>query len=283
MKTEDPVNISSSYSREIDRNDYRGSEPTLWQKLKKFMMPAGAVLLVALKFSAKLKFLILPAVKFFPLLLKTGGTMLLSIWFYAMNWGWMFAVGFTLLILVHECGHLLAARRVGLKVGVPIFIPFVGAFIALKDTPRNAWIEAQVSMGGPLLGGIGAFVCLIIYHVTGQSFFAALAYVGFFLNLFNLAPIGMLDGGRIVSALSLWFWLAGFAVMATLIVMQPNIILFVIIIFSLPYMWVQFKNRKTAFFQVTRAQRWIIAVLYFGLLIAMVAGMSVSYVPPPAV
>jgi Zn-dependent protease len=193
----------------------------------------------------------------------------------------MFAAGFTILILVHECGHLLAAKRVGLKVGAPVFIPFMGAFIALKDAPRNAWIEAQVAMGGPLLGGIGALACLAIHFLTGQPIFAALAYVGFMLNLFNLAPIGILDGGRIVSALSLWFWLAGFAVMAVLIAGHPNFILFLIIIFSLPYMWTQFKNRKTEFFAVSRTQRWIIAILYFGLVAVMAAGMAVSHVPPP--
>jgi Zn-dependent protease len=281
MENENPSDDSYQYSKVIDGTTYRGQEPTLWQKLKKLLVPIGAALLIALKFGAKLKFLVLPVLKFLPLILKTGGTMMLSIWFYAINWGWMFAVGFTLLILVHECGHLLAARRVGLKVGAPVFIPFMGAFIALKDAPRNAWIEAQVAMGGPLLGGIGAVACLVIYYVTGQGLFAALAYVGFFLNLFNLAPLGILDGGRIVSALSLWFWLAGFAVMAILIARHPNFILFFIIIFSLPYMWTQFKNRKTAFFEVTRAQRWIIAVLYFGLVAGMVAGMTVSHVPPP--
>jgi Zn-dependent protease len=281
MENKNPSDDSSQYSKIIDGSIYRGQEPTPWQKLKKLLVPIGVALLIAVKFGAKLKFLVLPVLKFLPLILKTGGTMMLSLWFYAMNWGWMFALGFTLLILVHECGHLLAARRVGLKVGAPVFIPFMGAFIALKDAPRNAWIEAQVAIGGPVLGGIGALACLVIYYVTGQGLFAALAYVGFFLNLFNLAPVGILDGGRIVSALSLWFWVVGLAVMGVLIIQHPNFILFFIIIFSLPYMWTQFKNRNTAFFEVTRAQRWILAILYFGLVAGMVAGMSVSHVPPP--
>ncbi len=153
---------ASAYSKNISGNDYHYTEPALWQRVKKLIVPIGAVLLLLLKFAAKLKFLIVPVIKFFPLLLKTGGTMLLSIWFYAMNWGWKFAVGFVLLILIHECGHLLAAKRVGLKVGAPVFIPFMGAFIALKDAPKNAWIEAQVAIGGPLLGGIGALACLVI-------------------------------------------------------------------------------------------------------------------------
>ena len=121
-----------------------GSEPTLAQRLKKVLGPIGVALVLVFKFAAKLKFLIIPVLKFLPLLLKTGGTMLLSIWAYALAWGWMFALGFVLLIFVHECGHLLVARRFGLKVGAPVFIPFMGALIALKEAPKDAWIEAWV-------------------------------------------------------------------------------------------------------------------------------------------
>ncbi|HBC86202.1 MAG TPA: site-2 protease family protein [Lentisphaeria bacterium] len=270
-----------SYSKDISSADYRAGEPTVWQQLKKLFVPIGIVLLIIIKFGAKLKFLIIPIVKFFPLLLKTGGTMVISIWFYAMNWGWKFAVGFVLLMLVHECGHLLAAKRVGLKVGAPVFIPFMGAFIALKDAPKNAWIEAQVAIGGPLLGGIGAIICFVLYIMTGQPLFSALAYFGFFLNLFNLAPIGVLDGGRVVSALSLWLWIIGFVIMGFLIYMNPNFILFLIIFMSLPYMWTQYKNRKSDFFKVTLAQRLLLTFLYFGLIALMVVGMTFSHVRPP--
>ena len=110
---------------------------------------------------AKFKGLLIPILKFFPVILKTGGTMFLSIGAYAMLWGWKFAVGFVVLIFVHECGHLLAAKRIGLKVGAPVFIPFMGAIIALKEAPRNAWIESQVGIGGPLLGTIGAGISQI--------------------------------------------------------------------------------------------------------------------------
>src|ERR1039458_2564098 len=92
-----------------------GSEPSLMQKLKKLFAPIGVGLLLVFKFAAKLKFVFIPLAKFFPILLKTGGTMLFSIWAYALAWGWMFAVGFVLLIFVHECGHLLVARVFGLR------------------------------------------------------------------------------------------------------------------------------------------------------------------------
>ena len=114
-----------------------GSDPTLGQRLKKLLAPIGIALVLVFKFGAKLKFLVIPLVKFFPILLKTGGTMVLSMWAYALAWGWMYAVGFVLLIFVHECGHLLVARFFGLKVGAPVFIPFMGALIALKDAPKR--------------------------------------------------------------------------------------------------------------------------------------------------
>src|SRR5437868_1452530 len=195
-------------------------EPTFGQKLKKFLGPIGVVFVVIAKFFAKLKFIILPALKFFPLILKTGGTMLLSIGVYGLMWGWWFALGFVLLIFVHECGHLLVAKQFGLKVGAPVFIPFMGAFIALKEAPANAWIESWVGIGGPILGALGSLVCYGIFLVTNNPLFSALAHVGFLLNLFNLAPVGFLDGGRIVTALSPWLWIVGFAIMCLLTVAQ---------------------------------------------------------------
>ena len=106
------------------------------------------------------------ALKFF----KTGGTMVLCIWMYAMVWGWKFAVGFVVLLFVHECGHLVAARRVGLKVGSPVFIPFMGAFIALKEAPPNAWIECRSELVGRGRAA-GAAVCHAVYLSTGNLLF----------------------------------------------------------------------------------------------------------------
>jgi hypothetical protein len=131
----------------------------------------GAIVAGAAVVFSKLKFLLI--------FLKTGGSMLLMIWLYAHQWGWPFAVGFVLLILVHECGHLLVARAFGLKVGAPIFIPFMGAFIALKEAPRDAWMEAWVGIGGPLLGSLGALACAGLYAATHHPLYLALAYSGF--------------------------------------------------------------------------------------------------------
>jgi Zn-dependent protease len=267
----------------MDQNEYsqrqydehgRPVQPTLWQKIKKLLGPIGVGIAIFFKYLIKLKFL-LPV-------LKTGGTMVLSIGFYAMTWGWRFAVGFVLLIFVHECGHLLAAKRFGLKVGAPVFIPFMGALIALKEAPRNAWIEAEVGIGGPLLGTFGAAICELIYLAGGNPLFRALAYSGFFLNLFNLAPIGFLDGGRVVTALSPWLWLLGFAIMIGLTILHFNFMLLLILIISLPRLFFLFRAKteeEKRYFEVTPTQRWTVAVTYFGLIAFLVWAMNISYIP----
>jgi Zn-dependent protease len=254
--------------------DGRPLKLTFWQKIKKFLGPMGAAFVLFFKYLAKLKFL-LPV-------LKTGGTMILSIGAYAMFWGWQFAVGFVLLIFVHECGHLIAAKRIGLKVGAPVFIPFMGALIALKEAPRNAWIEAQVGIGGPIFGTVAAAICELIYLATGNLMFRALAYTGFFLNLFNLAPVGFLDGGRIVTALSPWLWLIGFAIMVFMTVTHFNFIVLLIVIFSVPRLYFLFRRKspeELRYFEVTSAQRWTMAVMYFGLIALLVLGMELTRIP----
>ncbi len=251
-----------------------------WQaRVKKALGPIGVVFVVIAKFFAKLKFIILPALKFLPLLLKSGGTMLLMIWVYTMMWGWKFAVGFVVLLLVHECGHLIVAKKFGLKVGAPVFIPFMGAFIALKEAPRNAWMEACVGIGGPMLGSLGALVC----NVTGETFdipiFFALAWFGYFLNLFNLTPVGMLDGGRIVTALSRWLWLPGFAVLLWFGWKYPNFIVWLMVIASLPRIVSLFRKRteeERQYYEVTPAQRWTMSILYFGLIAVLIFGMQLA-------
>lgn len=230
---------------------------------------------------AKFKVLLIPALKFFPIILKTGGTMILSVGAYALVWGWRFAVGFVVLIFVHECGHLIAAKRIGLKVGAPVFIPFMGAVIALKEAPRNAWIEAQVGIGGPLMGTVGAIASYGLYLLTGNELFSALAYVGFFLNLFNLAPIGFLDGGRIVTALSPWLWLVGAVIVLLLMFVQFNFLLLIIFVMSLPRLFSLFRGRSEAearYYEVTPAQRLIMGAMYFGLIAFLVLAMMVSHV-----
>jgi Zn-dependent protease len=257
------------------------AEPSTFARVKKVLGPIGIALLVIVKFFGKLKFILLPILKFGLPVLKTGGTMIISIGFYAMAWGWQFAVGFVLLILVHELGHLVAARQMGLPVSAPMFIPFMGAVIALKEAPKNAWVEAYVGIGGPILGTIGAIACEGLFLMTGNPLFRALAYTGFLLNLFNLAPVGFLDGGRIVTALSPWLWLVGAAVLIAMMVARPSLLLLIILVLSAPRVISLFRKKtdeERRYFEVTPNQRLVMGALYFGLIALLVAGMSYTHI-----
>jgi Zn-dependent protease len=252
---------------------------TAWSRVKKALGPVAVAAALIAKFFAKLKFLLLPLLKFLPILLKSGGTMLLMIWIYTRMWGWQFGVGFVLLLLVHECGHLLVAKKLGLKVGAPVFIPFMGAFIALKEAPRNAWIEACVGIGGPILGSLGALAANSLGEIFDAPIFIALAWFGYFLNLFNLTPFGMLDGGRIVTALSRWLWLPGFAALLWFGWKYPNFVVWLIVFLSLPRIYSLFRKRteeERRYYEVTPGQRWTMSILYFGLIAVLVFAMHLA-------
>ena len=244
---------------------------------KKALGSLGVIGLLLLKFGAKLKFLILPLVKFLPVILKSGGSMLLMIGVYTAIWGWKYAVGFVVLLLVHECGHLVAAKQFGLKVGAPVFIPFMGAFIALKDAPKNAWIESCVGIGGPILGSLAALLCHLAGLTLNLPLLVALAWTGYWLNLFNLIPLGQLDGGRIATAISPWLWLPGMGIMGYLLWMRPtSFLIWIILLLSLPRIVSLFRQRTSEeqrFYEISPAQRGIMAAMYFGLIAALFFGM----------
>jgi Zn-dependent protease len=176
-------------------------------------------------------------------LLTTGGTMLLSLGVYAWVYGWRYATGFVLLLLVHELGHYIAARRRGLDVGAPTFIPFVGAWIELKDQPHNAETEAYVGLGGPLLGTVGALACYFLARSWDATWLLAVAYSGLFLNLFNLIPLSPLDGGRITAVLSPRLWLLGVPVLGALFFYRPSPMLLLIALIAAPQVWKAIKFR----------------------------------------
>ena len=196
-----------------------------------------------LKFGAKLKalLLLLPKLKLF----TTSASMLVSIGAYALIWGWKFAVGFVLLLLVHEMGHVIQLRREGIKASAPMFIPFLGALVAMKEMPKDAAAEARVGLAGP-----GARVARppscrsAIYGLTGDELFKALAFVGFFLNLFNLLPVLPLDGGRAMAALSPWMWIVGFGLLVAATFVFPNPIMLLILLFGGLETWRRWKARN---------------------------------------
>lgn len=181
----------------------------------------------------KLLILLFKALKFgkiFP----TAGTMLVSIGAYAIFYGWPYAVGIVLLILVHEMGHYLAARQRGLDVGAPTFIPFVGAWIQMKDMPHHVETEAYVGLAGPVAGTVGALLCYFASREYGSNLLLALSYVGFFINLFNLIPVSPFDGGRVTAVLSPRIWLLGAPVLVGLFFYNPSPILILMAIIALP-------------------------------------------------
>src|SRR5579872_6637108 len=169
----------------------------------------AALAALGAKFFAAIKgaVLLLPKLK----LLTTGGTALVSVAAYSLFFGWTFAVGFVLLLFVHEMGHVLQLRREGLKASAPMFIPFLGAVVMAKSLGENALAEARVGLAGPVLGTAGAAVCLAVGEATNSDLLRALAYVGFFLNLINLIPVVPFDGGRAMAAMAPAVWFVGLA------------------------------------------------------------------------
>ena len=223
--------------------------------------------------------------KFGGLLLKlkvvtTGASMLVSIAAYSWIWGLPFAIGFVLLILVHELGHVLELRRQGVPASAPLFIPFLGAVVGMKELPDDAWKEAKVALAGPLLGSVGAAVCWVAGEATGSDLLIALAFVGFFLNLFNLVPITPLDGGRAAAALHPALWFIGLLLMVGLLVVRPNPILVLIVVLGGLDLWRRWRERGEAadYYRLTTAQRASVAVVYLGLVLALGLAVSVTHV-----
>jgi Zn-dependent protease len=244
---------------------------------------AAAIAAMAAKFATALKagLVALPNLK----LLTTAGTALVSVAAYALFWGWSFAVGFVLLLLVHEMGHVFALRREGVKASSPMFIPFLGAVIAARTLGDNALAEARVGLAGPVLGSLGALACLIVGESTGSQLFLALAYVGFFLNLFNLIPMLPLDGGRAMAAMAPWMWFVGLAAMVPLLFLFPHgYIILIILLVGARELWRRWQLRKTrsleqaAYYRVSPRARLAVATVYVGLIVLLAAGMDAAYV-----
>jgi Zn-dependent protease len=260
---------------EPDFRDYEPIQPrggTNWRELgRKIWAPFAAVFAFIAKFGVgilKYKFLL-------GLFISFGA----YLWFG----GIWFAVGLIGLIFVHEMGHWLEAKRQGLPVSAPLFIPFLGASIFLKEQPQNAWREFQLAIAGPFLGSLGALAVYGVAVAEDSNRLRAIAFLGFFINLFNLLPVVPLDGGRIVAAIHPALWVLGLVGLLALVLYHPNGILVLILVFAAMELWQRWKMRRFAaagsYYAVSAGQRLFAAFSYFGLAAALVVLMNATHVP----
>ena len=261
---------------------YEPYEPAPIRREPRFRLlrKLAAPLILIGAFLAKFKYILFAIFKF--KVVTTSLSMVVSIGAYSLLWGWKFALGFVALLFVHEAGHALEAKRQGLPVSAPVFIPFLGAAILLKENPQNAWREAQIALAGPIVGSLGAAAVWWYGEATDNNLLIAVAFTGFFLNLFNLLPIVPLDGGRAVAALHPAFWLVGLIGLAALTFVAPNPILILILVVSAMELWSRWRTRDTpearTYYSIAPWQRVAVAIVYLGLAAALAVAMSASYI-----
>jgi Zn-dependent protease len=263
---------------EYELRDYRPIHPqSRWREVaKKLWAPIAALGFLVWKFKAVA--LVVFKLKVF----TTSASMLVSIGAYTLIWGWKFAVGFVLLLLVHELGHVFELRRQGVPASAPLFIPFLGAVVGMKQMPKDAWNEAKVALAGPILGSLGAAAVWIAAEILDSELLLAIAFVGFFLNLFNLLPIVPLDGGRAVAAIHPAFWAVGLAGLIGLTLVAPNPILILILLLGGLELWRRWKERNdpeaAEYYRVKPWQRVATGVTYVGLAALLALAMSGTFV-----
>jgi Zn-dependent protease len=258
--------------------DYEPIHPqSRWRELaRKIWAPIAAV--GFLLFKLKAFALVIFKFKIF----VTSASMLVSVAAYAWIWGWRFAVGFVLLLLVHELGHVIELRHQGIPASAPLFIPFLGAVVGMKQLPDDAWREARVALAGPILGSLGAAGVWAAGEAIDSQLLIALAFTGFFLNLFNLLPIVPLDGGRAVGALHPAIWGLGLVALLVLTLLAPNPILLLILVVGGLELWRRWRARDTeesrAYYRVKPWQRAVTGVTYIGLAVLLALAMSATHI-----
>lgn len=275
-----PVGRSNPFQEEAQK-PFGGAHKRARSFKRRIASAIAAVGATIAKLASQLKALLLLAPK--AKLLLTAGTALVSIAAYSLFWGWWFALGFVVLLFVHEMGHVIQLRREGISASAPTFVPFLGAVIAARSLGDDAAAEAKVGLAGPILGTLGSGACLAVGEASGSRFFMALAYVGFLLNLFNLIPVVPLDGGRAMAAMAPALWFAGFGaiVLATIFFRSPFMLL--VALFAAFELWRRWQHRKSntlqsaAYYRIPRRTRLIVGVVYISLIVLLAVGMNVSY------
>jgi Zn-dependent protease len=282
----EPLAPPAAQPAAVEAQEAPAEESSSPSRLRDWLARLGPIGVLLLFLIGKGKYVALVA-KFGLPALKTGGTMLVSIVVYAQIFGWRFAVGFVLSILVHELGHVFVAWRLGIPVSAPLFIPGFGAFILQKERAKSAWEEALIGIGGPVGGTLAGLFCLGLYQLTGSSLMLALAYTGFVINLFNMAPIFPLDGGWITGAVSPRLWLLGIVGLIGMYAggLLHNPLILLLIILSIPRLWHGLTTGDVTprdGVPTTPQQRLTMGLSYVALcgLLAWLAAQS--YVPPGA-
>jgi len=183
------------------------------------------------------------------------------------------------MILVHEMGHVIEIRRQGMQASAPLFIPFFGAAIFQRQHATDALHQAQIGIAGPIAGTVGATVAFVLYTTMHQPELLLWAYLGFFINLINLIPLGMLDGGWILAAVSKWFQVVGVvAILAGVFVIGLSPIFLFIGLLGLPTILERFRNDRSEYYQsVPMAARWAIGVSWLVLVAYLGFAMAQSH------
>ncbi|CAD7949703.1 unnamed protein product [Amoebophrya sp. A120] len=262
---------SGSNRDQFDRKDSTGGG--FWQRV----LGVGAAGYAAVKVLPGLKVAIplLKLSKMGPLL-----SLVLSSFAYAYVFGWQYGLGMISLIFVHEMGHALMMRYLKVPVGPMVFLPFMGAAVEMRDQPKNATHEALIGIAGPVLGSLAAVAPFLYGLQTGSQLAFALAHWGFLINLFNLMPVGQMDGGRILGALHPGFLICGLAGNAGLIYLMPTApMLYITLLmgcFSTYQRFFDPVDRPPGFFNIPNTQKFGIAAGYFGLVTSLVVAMQVN-------
>ncbi len=203
----------------------------------------GAGLLAALAAAwAYGKYILLVALKFPAFATLASG--LLAVGAYALLFPWQVAVGIVVMIFIHEMGHVVEIRRQKMPATAPIFIPFLGAAIFQRAHPTTAIKQAQIGIAGPIAGTLGAIAAVAIFAATNNPLYLVMAYFGFLINLFNLIPFGMLDGGWILAPVSKWIQVAGLALLIGLFFARAvNPLVAIVVLFGMPMVYRRFKDK----------------------------------------
>ena len=217
---------------------------------------------------------------------KLGPTlisMVVALFFYTLFFGWQFAVGVVLLILVHETGHVVVSRAQGIPMSLPVFLGPFGAFTRPHAPFRDARQEAIIAIGGPVFGTGAALLCFVwALSIPSGNFhllLLALAYFGCFMNLFNLIPMSPLDGGRVANAISIWMNVAGIAVMAVVAVWLSNPFAFIVLILGVITTVQRYRNARRGLepARVPPATRLAIGGAWLVMLAVCIGGMSIAH------